>query len=69
MIRYAVPIYTKMKIHSLNGEKREAALLGQIGDNDFLAEYDNKKCHAIFNFFANCYYLDDVYGVVTDKEL
>lgn len=34
------------------------------GDNDYLAEYNGVKCHAIFNPFAGRYFVDDVYGVI-----
>ena len=40
-------------IHSLKqGETHvlgEATILKRIGDNDYLAEYNGVKCHAIFN--------------------
>ena len=43
-------------IHSLKqGETHvlgEATILKRIGDNDYLAEYNGVKCHAIFNPFA-----------------
>ena len=43
-------------IHSLKqGEKHalgEATILKRLGDNDYLAEYNGVKCHAIFNPFA-----------------
>ena len=42
----------------------EAAILKRIGDNDYLAEYNGVKCHAIFNPFAGRYFVDDVYGVI-----
>ena len=43
---------------------REATILKRIGDNDYLAEYNGVKCHAIFNPFAGRYFVDDVYGVI-----
>ena len=55
-------------IHSLKqGETHvlgEATILKRIGDNDYLAEYNGVKCHAIFNPFAGRYFVDDVYGVI-----
>ena len=40
-------------IHSLKqGENHvlgEATILKRLGDNDYLAEYNGVKCHAIFN--------------------
>lgn len=61
------PINEKMHIHSLNGELREATIIKRLGDNDYLAEYDGVKCHAIYNPFVNKFYVDDKYGVIRDK--
>lgn len=61
------PITEKMHIHSLNSELRDATILERLGDNDYLAEYDGVKCHAIYNVFVNRFYVDDKYGVVIDK--
>lgn len=48
-------------IHSLKqGETHvlgEATILKLIGDNDYLAEYNGVKCHAIFNPFAGRYFV------------
>lgn len=55
-------------IHSLKqGENHvlgEATILKRLGDNEYLAEYNGVKCHAIFNPFAGRYFVDDVYGVI-----
>ena len=55
-------------IHSLKqGDKNvlgEATILKRLGDNDYLAEYNGVKCHAIFNTFVGRYFVDDVYGIV-----
>jgi len=44
-------------IHSLKqGETHvlgEATIIKRLGDNDYLAEYNGVKCHAIFNPFAD----------------
>jgi hypothetical protein len=53
-------------IHSLNGEMREATILKRVGDNDYLADYNGVKCHAIFNPFAGAYYVDDKYGIIKE---
>lgn len=42
----------------------EATILKRLGDNDYLAEYNGVKCHAIFNPFAGRYFVNDVYGVI-----
>ena len=58
----------KCYIHSLQQGAThvlgEATLLKRIGDNDYLAENNGVKCHAIFNPFAERYFVDDVYGVI-----
>lgn len=62
------PINGKMHIHSLNGELREATILKRLGENnDYLAEFNGVKCHAIYNPFVNKFYVDDKYGVIRDK--
>lgn len=61
------PINEEMHIHSLNGELREAAILKRLGDNDYLAEYNGVKCHAIYNPFVGKFYVDDKYGIIRDK--
>lgn len=61
------PFNERMHIHSLNGELREATILKRLGDNDYLAEYNGIKYHAIYNPFANKFYVDDKYGVISKK--
>ena len=39
----------------------------RLGENDYLAEYNGVKCHAIFNPIVGRYYVDDVYGVIRNK--
>lgn len=60
-------IIEKMHIHSLDGELREATIHKKIGANDYLAEYNGVKCHAIYNPFVNHFYVDDKYGIIRDK--
>lgn len=62
------PIKEEMHIHSLNGELREATILKRLGDNDYLAEYNGVRCHAIFNPFVDRFYVDDKYAVIHDKK-
>ena len=61
------PINEKMYIHSLDGELRDATILKCLGDNDYLAEYNGVRCHAIYNLFVNRFYVDDKYGIIKDK--
>lgn len=57
-------------IHSLKDSMNDRNVLGeaeiieQIGDNLYLAEYNGTKCTAIFNYFDEHYYIDDIYGIV-----
>ena len=50
-------------IHSLKqGGKNglgEATIIKRLGENDYLADYNGVKCHAIYNPFAGRYYLCD----------
>jgi hypothetical protein len=59
-------------IHSLKqGEKNvlgKATIIREIGNNDYLAEYNGVKCHAIFNFFVERYFVDDKYGIIRETE-
>lgn len=61
------PISEKMHIHSLDSELRNATILQRLGDNDYLAEFNGVKCHAIYNIFVNRFYVDDKYGIIRDK--
>lgn len=62
-------------IHSLKDIKNNHHVLGEveivktIGNNLYLAEYNGVKCTATFNFFTGYYYVDDVYGIVTDENI
>jgi hypothetical protein len=59
-------------IHSLKKDGQnvlaEATIIKRLGDNDYLADYNGVKCHAIFNPFVGRYYVDDKYRVIRDKE-
>lgn len=61
------PITEPMHIHSQDGALYEATILQKLGDNDYLAEYNGVRCHAIYNPFVNRFYVDDKYGVIKDK--
>ena len=53
-------------INSLNGKFAEITVLENVGDNDYIVEYNGIKCLAIFNRFVCEYYADDVYKVVKE---
>lgn len=63
-MRFNLPITEEMHIHSLDGALQKASILEQLGDNDFLAEYNGVKCHAIYNPFRDRFFVDDKYGVI-----
>ncbi len=56
-----------MHIHSLNGEMREATIVEKVGNNQYIAEYNGVRCTAIYNPFVNAFYVDDKYGVLSEK--
>ena len=58
---------TQAMVYSLNA-KAEVTILEKVGDNDYRAEYQGKICTAIFNPFVGLYYVDDVYGVVSERK-
>ena len=53
-------------INSLNGKLAEITVLENVGDNDYIVEYNGIKCHAIFNWIVCEYYADNVYEVVKE---
>lgn len=57
-------------IHSLKQDGKhvlgEATIIKRLGDNDYLADYNGVKCHAIFNPFVGTYFVDDKYGVIKE---
>ena len=58
-------------IHSLKKDETnvlgEATIIRRLGENDYLADYNGVKCHAIFNPFAGRYFVDDKYGVIRES--
>ena len=65
----------KAYIHSLQDKKNNRHVLGdaeiirQIRDNLYLAKYNGIFCTAIFNYYTGNYYVDDVYGIVSEENL
>ena len=59
-------------IHSLKDRKTDRNVLGEaeiikaIGDNLYLAEYKGVRCTAIFNPFVSRYFVDDLYGRISE---
>lgn len=58
-------------VHSLKKDGQnvlaEATIIKRLGDNDYLADYNGVKCHAMFNPYAGRYYVDDKYGVIREQ--
>lgn len=67
MFENQYPIVEKMHIHSLDGELAEATILRKVGDNDYIAEYNGVKCHAIYNPFVAKFYVDDKCTVIKEN--
>lgn len=58
---------TEARINSLGGELADATIIEKVGDNDYIAEFNGVKCHAIFNYYVGLYYVDDKYSVIRDQ--
>ncbi len=60
-------------IHSLKDKTNdrnvldEAEILQKIGENLYIAEYHGIRCTAIYNYFDEHYYVDDVYGIIKNQ--
>lgn len=52
------------RIHSLDGQFDEVTIISEKSDNDIIVDYNGVRCTAIYNIFAGCYYVDDIYGIV-----
>ena len=65
----------KAYIHSLQDKENnrhvldDAEIIREIGDNKYLAKYNGTYCTAIFNYYTGSYYIDDVYGIVSEEKL
>ena len=57
---------TKAMVHSLKAQD-EVTILHERGNNDVIAEYKGKRCTAIYNVFVGLFYVDDIYGVLSDQ--
>lgn len=67
MTQYIPPLKKEAMIHSLK-EIREVEILADLGRNQFYARYNGQVCTAIYNFFIGCFYVDDLYGIVSKEE-
>ena len=65
---------TQAHINSLDGKMDEITviapqkLFGKVIPNSYIVRYKDITCTAIFNYFSNEFYCDDVYGKVTTWE-
>lgn len=68
------PFKTQAHINSLDGKKDEITVLqeqylfGHKIENSYIVDYKGTKCTAIFNWYVEAYYADDIYGVVSIYE-
>ena len=53
-------------VHSLKTVDT-VTILSENGCNDVVAEYKGQKCTAIYNVFNGLYYVDDIYGIITEN--
>ena len=61
------PFKTQAHIHSLKGEMDEITVLKELGNNDYIVDYNGVKCHALFNWFVCAFYADDIYRIVKEE--
>ena len=47
-------------------QKAEVTIIRNENFNDIIAEYNGIRCRAIFNPFANAYFVDDIYGRISE---
>ena len=57
---------TQAFVHSLKSED-EVTILHESGNNDVVAEYKGVRYTAIYNIFVCLYYVDDLYGKLSDQ--
>ena len=57
---------SKAIIHSLSCTD-EVIILHERGANDVVAEYQGKRYTAIFNPFVGIYYVDNIYGELSEQ--
>ena len=68
---------TMASIHSLqqqgdpeNGDfghrQAEVTIISHAGNNNVVAEYNGIRYRTVFNPFAGTYFVDDVYGEITE---
>lgn len=56
----------KAMIRSLKAQDN-VTILHEKNNNDVVAEYEGKRCTAVFNPFVGLYYVDDIYGALSDE--
>lgn len=69
------PFKTYAFIQSLNKgklestEQAEVKILEELSNNQYKANYRGVICTAIFNCFNSKFYVDDVYGILKEKNM
>lgn len=56
------------RIHSLDGDLDEVTVVEKQEGNNYIVEYNGRRCTAIFNGITNCLYVDDKFGVISKEE-
>ena len=62
------PFEIEAMVHSLK-DKAKVKIIEHKDNNHVIAEYDGKRCTAIFNPFVELYYVDNVYGILNEHEM
>ncbi|MDR0287229.1 MAG: hypothetical protein LBI03_05935 [Clostridiales bacterium] len=47
-------------------QQAEVTIIRHNDNNNVVAEYNGVRCKAVFNPFAGSYFVDDVYGKITE---
>ncbi len=56
------------RLYQETGKSVAVEILADLGGNQFYARYNGQVCTAIYNFFTGCFYVDDLYGIVSKEE-
>lgn len=63
----AIKIVSAM-VHSIGAPVNGVEIIAESGNNKVLARYNGVYCTAVFNPFVCMYYVDDVYGILTEEQ-
>lgn len=65
-----IPYKTTGHINSLKGELAEITVLEKPNENinQYIVSYRGIKCTAIYNWFVGAFYVDDIFGIISENE-